>query len=196
MMDSTEARKSILESIRRQKPESSEIPSIPDFEVPRSNIVFGFGEVAATNGSKVVYIDDESQLLDVIGTNFPDGGAIFSLIDRVPSTFQVGDNAAPIDYQGIDIAIIRAELGVAENGAVWVSTDSINPRILPFICEHLVVLLEKSSIRSNMHEVYREIDLRNIGFGVFIAGPSKTADIEQSLVIGAQGARSHTICLI
>lgn len=195
-MKSMDARKSILKSIREHKPESSDIPAIPDFESPMTNLVFGFGEVAAANGSKVVHIDDQSQLQNVIASNFPEAGSIFSLVDQIPSTFQVKDSAPPIDHQGIDLAIIRAELGVAENGAVWVSTKSVHPRILPFICEHLVVLLEKSSIRSNMHEAYKEIDLRSIGFGVFIAGPSKTADIEQSLVIGAQGARSHTICLI
>lgn len=195
-MESMDARKSILESIRQHKPESTDIPDIPDFESPMSNIVFGFGEVAAASGSKVVHIDDRSQLHAVIASNFPEAGSIFSLFDEIPSTFQLNESAAPIDHQGIDLAIIPAELGVAENGAVWVSTQSVHPRILPFICEHLVVLLEKSSIRSNMHEAYKEINLKNIGFGVFIAGPSKTADIEQSLVIGAQGARSHTICLI
>ncbi len=195
-MESTDARKSILESIRKHRPESSDIPAIPDFESPMSNIVFGFGEVAAANGSKVVHIDDPDQLQEVIKANFPDIGPVYSLVDQIPSTFQLREGAAPVDHQGIDLAILHAELGVAENGAVWVSTESMNPRILPFICEHLVVLLEKSSIRSNMHEAYKEINLKNIGFGVFIAGPSKTADIEQSLVIGAQGARSHTICLL
>ena len=47
-----------------------------------------------------------------------------------------------------------------------------------------------------MHQAYDSIDVAKEGFGAFIAGPSKTADIEQSLVIGAHGARSATIYVI
>jgi L-lactate dehydrogenase complex protein LldG len=47
-----------------------------------------------------------------------------------------------------------------------------------------------------MHHAYQKIDIAKGGFGIFIAGPSKTADIEQSLVIGAHGARTATIYVL
>jgi L-lactate dehydrogenase complex protein LldG len=42
-----------------------------------------------------------------------------------------------------------------------------------------------ADIVPTMHEAYRQINIAEEGWGAFIAGPSKTADIEQSLVIGA-----------
>ena len=45
-----------------------------------------------------------------------------------------------------------------------------------------------ATIVHNMHEAYGSCSFDSAGFGVFISGPSKTADIEQSLVIGAPRA--------
>jgi L-lactate dehydrogenase complex protein LldG len=64
-----------------------------------------------------------------------------------------------------------------------------------FISENLVILISRKNIVNNMHEAYDHIQFNDYGFGTFISGPSKTADIEQSLVYGAQAARGVTIFL-
>lgn len=96
----------------------------------------------------------------------------------------------------IEKVFVKTTMGVAENGAIWLSEADMGSRLLPFICQHLVVLLEEKDILSTMHDAYEKISGISSGYHVFIAGPSKTADIEQSLVIGAHGPRSLLIYLI
>jgi L-lactate dehydrogenase complex protein LldG len=100
------------------------------------------------------------------------------------------------ELEKIEVAIIEGSIGVAENGAVWVHEKSMVHRALPFICQHLILVLPMQKIVSTMHEAYANIDITKYGFGTFIAGPSKTADIEQALVIGAHGPRSLKVYLV
>ena len=103
--------------------------------------------------------------------------------------------ASAADLNGTDVGIIQGELGVAENGCVWIP-QTMKERAVCFISEELVILLDKNNIVSNMHEAYKRIQMPHYGYGVFISGPSKTADIEQALVMGAQAARSVTVILV
>lgn len=93
----------------------------------------------------------------------------------------------------IEVLEIDGEFGVAENGAIWLTEEAMPHRVAPFICQHLVINVKK--IVPHMHAAYEELGKVNSGFGLFLAGPSKTADIEQSLVIGAHGARSLTVVI-
>ncbi|MDU0807759.1 LutC/YkgG family protein [Aquirufa regiilacus] len=93
----------------------------------------------------------------------------------------------------IEVLEIDGAFGVAENGAIWLTEEALPHRVAPFICQHLVIHVSK--IVPNMHAAYEELKKPSSSFGLFLAGPSKTADIEQSLVIGAHGARSLTVVI-
>ncbi|MGV3642197.1 MAG: LutC/YkgG family protein [Adhaeribacter sp.] len=96
----------------------------------------------------------------------------------------------------LELAVVAGSLAVAENGAVWVSEKNLPTRVLPFICEHLVLVVYLSQLVGTMHEAYERLQVDEAGYGVFIAGPSRTADIEQSLVIGAHGPKRTHVFLV
>ncbi len=100
------------------------------------------------------------------------------------------------DLRNIDLAIVEGQFAVAENGAVWIKNENNRHRALYFIAQNIVIVVEKSKILNNMHEAYENINFEQSGFGTFISGPSKTADIEQSLVIGAHGPKSGYVIFI
>jgi len=93
-----------------------------------------------------------------------------------------------------DYFIYHSDLGVAENGALW-CCDLAQDREKLFLTTNLIIKIDPKNIVGNMAEAYDKIALDEIGFGTFVAGPSKTADIEQSLVLGAHGAMSLSIIL-
>jgi len=101
-----------------------------------------------------------------------------------------------LELEAVDVLEIDGLFAVAENGAIWLSDQFMPNRVAPFICQHLVIYVAKSEIVPTLHEAYERLDGHYADFALFLAGPSKTADIEQSLVIGAHGARSLCIVLI
>ena len=99
------------------------------------------------------------------------------------------------DLNGTDVGILHGELGVAENGCIWIP-QTMKEKAICFISEELVILLDRKNIVNNMHEGYKRIRVPELGYGCWISGPSKTADIEQALVMGAQAARGVTVLII
>src|SRR5262249_40998723 len=95
--------------------------------------------------------------------------------------------------ESVDFAILAGRFAVAENGAVWGIDEGVKQRGIFFIVQHLALVVPASEIVDNMHQAYERLAFARPGFGAFISGPSKTADIEQSLVIGAHGPRSLTV---
>lgn len=146
-------------------------------------------------GGEAILLKEEEDVNEVIKKKFPDAQRIASNLPGITcATLNPDDMADPAELDGTDLAIVDGRLGVAENAAIWIEQD-VKQRAVYFISEKLVILLNKKDLVNNMHEAYTKIDTGKYGFGVFISGPSKTADIEQALVMGAHGAQDVLVLI-
>nr|WP_067053662.1 LUD domain-containing protein [Mucilaginibacter sp. L294] len=190
------AREQILNAVRANQPD---LKALPEVIIPADNIELQdkFTETLTTIGGKVIKANGYDDVIAYIKSITNTGHRIISSITELSEVISASE-ASPLPHslQDTELAIIKAHFGVAENGAVWITENLLSQRVLPFICQHLIVILNADDLVANMHQAYEKIGDEHYGYGTFIAGPSKTADIEQSLVLGAHGSRSMTIFLI
>lgn len=189
------SKESILAAILANKPDLLPLPEQPEFPYD-SNLTEQFRQSLALNGGEAREAKNFKDVTDHLLAHFRDSQMIVSLSEKVSGNFDVNMADDPHELEHVELAILEGEWGVAENAAIWLPEEKLHHRALPFIAQHLIVLLKKDRLLGNMHEVYARINVEATGYGVFIAGPSKTADIEQSLVIGAHGPRSMTVFLL
>jgi len=189
------SRETILQAVTMNKPAFIELPEMDlTLTIKYQDPIKQFISMVEAAGAKAYYENSRADLLNDLAEVKAEGKLMINLLEN--SGNEDLANLKASELEALDTCYIRAELGVAENGAMWISEKQMVNRLLPFICQHLVIVLNPLDVVNNMHEAYQRIDTLKSGFGVFIAGPSKTADIEQNLVIGAHGARSLRVYLI
>lgn len=158
---------------------------------PREDLAAAFARALEAAGGLVV----EGPVAALLTERFPDA-RIASTVPGVEGSVDLEAVANPHELAELDVLVCRGTLGVAENGAVWLPESAMVHRAAPFLAQHMVVVLPRDAIVADLHGAYDTLDVDGPAFGLFVAGPSKTADIEQSLVLGAHGPRSLAIVLV
>jgi L-lactate dehydrogenase complex protein LldG len=187
------SREKILAAVRKNQPTSNGLPTSRHTEANDTPLVGTFMQVLGSIGGAVIKVDSPNEIQGHLSN--PGNARIVTTVEALTFAEQVQVGVDPHTLQDVHTAIIEGIFGVAENGAIWITEEQLKVRALPFICEHLVIVLSQAAIVPNMHEAYYRIGVEDHSFGVFIAGPSKTADIEQSLVLGAHGSRTLSVFL-
>jgi len=190
------AKENILRRLRENTHETYEMPQIEIEGIKFADPVAQFIQTATTTAAaKLVEIPEGADINAEIRKAYPEAKVIASNVEGIKSDLNPDDVEKAQDLDGTDVGVIKGEVACAENGCVWIP-QTMKEKAICFISEYLVILVSRKNIVSNMHEAYECIRFNDYGFGTFISGPSKTADIEQALVYGAQAARGVTILLI
>ena len=143
------------------------------------------------------FVIKKDELDEKIKSLYEDVNQVYSNVEGCSlSNFDANSEDDAHNLKDIDLAIVKGEFAVAENGAVWIKNEANRHRSLYFIAQNIIIVLNKEDIVNNMHEAYSKISFEKSGYGVFVSGPSKTADIEQSLVIGAHGPKSGFVIFV
>ena len=187
------SRDKIIQTIRQNEPETIPLPELWNVKEQNTaaNIKETFKERLKQAGAGLIELKGKEEIVPFIEKNYP-GALDFGIQD-------VWEEYPPFcskeKLNSLETVLIEGQLGVAENGAIWLDDSNFPNRLIPFITQQLIIKLDSSQIVSDMQEAHHRINIENSGFGVFISGPSKTADIEQSLVYGAHGAKELIVIL-
>lgn len=188
----------ILKKYRSNIRERFDMPDLSDIRaITYPDPLKQFIEMSKSVGGNVVELAQGQDLNALVRSLYPDAKEIASNLPEVAIATRNPDTIESAQaLNGTDVGIIRGQFGVAENGCIWIP-QQMKEKAVCFISENIIILLPKQAIVNNMHEAYRriEFDPQYDGYGTFISGPSKTADIAQVLVMGAQAARSVTVVL-
>jgi L-lactate dehydrogenase complex protein LldG len=190
------AREKILAAIAANQPEPTRLPVIDHRGLipPVEDLRAQFAQYLEAGGGTLELVSSMAGVKQLIHQARQGGGLVINLVPQAESIDVIPVSLDVLD--GLQQVFMLGSVAVAENGAVWVSESTMPVRILPFITDQLFLVIEEKQLVATMHDAYARIKVDEDGFGVFIAGPSKTADIEQSLVIGAHGARKLVVVMV
>jgi len=190
------ARDKILANIKISTESRNETIGVFDYTFDKKNMLEKFQKSLESVAAKHYLFKEFDEVEEIVNSYFPEYKSCANTINEINiEGLDLSNINNSKDLHPLDLSIIKGEFGVAENGSIWVNVGVLPDRTIPFLCENLIIVVRANSILSDMHEAYAKTDTANYEYGVFITGPSKTADIEQTLVVGAQGPRKMLVLI-
>ena len=96
------------------------------------------------------------------------------------------------------VSVTSALMAVAEAGTLILTSDPATPTTLNFLPDDHIVVLSEEKVADHLEDAWKAIRARYRALPRtvnLISGPSKTADVEQTIQLGAHGPRRLHVIL-
>jgi L-lactate dehydrogenase complex protein LldG len=193
------SRDAILNALRAAAPGGGDAPPIYVPDAPQADLLELFQTRLKACGGTMARVERFADIAPLLAERWPglaEKSVYSTNAEAIATTLPEADYGDTAALQHLDLAVVDGRECVAENAAVWVPAGAVPHRSMLYLAEHLVLIVQRDALLPTMHEAYANLAARGDTSGYFIAGPSKTSDIAQCLVIGAQGPRSCLVCVV
>ncbi len=158
------SREKILEAVLKNQPPTTLLPDITIFKGDNNDIVQKYMEIFKTIGGSSYLADDIGAVKALINEHFDVTKRVVTTLPELSDSAELlSTKVDPHTYEDVELAVIRAHFSVAENGAVWLTEDVMGHRIIPYICQHLAVVVSAQTIVPTLHEAYEKIGAGDYG---------------------------------
>ena len=124
METNPQSRESILAEIRKNLPQQRvSRPQIPAFPNPDRPLRLIFEEHLAKAGAVAHPVASPAEAAAKLATLHPSAKVVCSAVPEIAGTRRVADVHNPHELADVNIGVMRAQFGVAESGAVWVTQE-------------------------------------------------------------------------
>ena len=154
------SRESILSAVDKNQPYNVPLPDISFFKsLDKDGSLEKFTEVLSAIGGQVVQVKSYEEIEQYIASQFDQSARIITPVKELQTLFAEDKlNVASIhDYHDVALTVIQGHIGVAENGAIWVTEEQLGHRVLPFIAEKVAIIIKAEDILPTMHLAYEKI---------------------------------------
>lgn len=192
------AKENILSRIQKCGQETIELPDLSIMQNKPGEInIDVLSQIVETVGGELHLLKSINEVEAKAGQLFPKLKNIYCNIEGIEfGNIKITESTSVSELANLELAILKGYFIVEENAAVWITDAEMGSESIITISENLILVVNKENIVKNMHQAYKKVELKNCAYGVFVSGPSKTADIEQTLVFGAHGAKKLAIFMV
>lgn len=203
------ARNHILARLKAAQDNRGEIGEIlPDFTSPvyhavSSSPVIDFKTNLEAIGGQVYICENKSELTERLVSMCRElnQDSVFCTDPTLISLFgqRLNIHSEEKDFPEVSIGVTRCEYLVAHLGSVLVSSAQVSGRRLNVFSETHIVVADQSQLTNYLEEALEKLQKKYKNelpsLISTITGPSRTADIEKTLVMGMHGPRSLVVLI-
>lgn len=185
----SDALRATFEQLRLSRPRGeNELAAMTD---PRAE----FASRAAASGATVIGIDTLNALPPIVNEHCGASEAAIAVAPQSHFDDLAWSRPLATDYRrGAPCGVVEASLGIAETGTLCFHSHVV-PSGLLFLVDTLVAVVSTSAIVPRQEQAWQQLPKRARAVQL-VTGPSRTADVEQTIQVGAHGPRALVVCVL